>query len=107
MRNDESRSAAGRLITNPGDICAALTATGAISRETARSRSDFPLVDAQALDALIREGRVREVGANRVYVDQPYVLVPTPARNLRRFVITFLFWLVILLIPVAIIQFSK
>ena len=89
-------------VRRPGEICAALIAVGAVSPGTARARADFPLLDDGVFDALVRQGAIREAAPGTFYVFQP----EAQSHDWRRLLKVLLFWLVMLLIPVLLIQFS-
>lgn len=93
---------AGIRVTRPGDICAALIAAGAVSPATARAVAEFPLVDDKVFDALVRRGVIREAAPGTFYVFRP----EARPHDWRRVVPMLLFWLIMLLIPVLLIQFT-
>ena len=87
----------------------ALGATGAAH---ARPLPDLPVLPRDELDELIDLGIVREAADSRYYVyrsrrELTAALPPTyPPTIPGRFLKTFFFWLLMLLIPVALIQLT-
>ncbi|HET9454221.1 MAG TPA: hypothetical protein VFO66_08065 [Gemmatimonadaceae bacterium] len=88
-------------VERPGEIRAALIAVGAVSPGTARARAEFPLLDDGAFDALVRQGVIREAAPGTFYVFHP----EAQSHDWPRVLKGLLFWLVMLLIPVLLIQF--
>ena len=93
---------ASATVKRPGEICAALIAVGAVSPATARALAEFPLVDDSAFDALVRRGVIREAAPGTFYVFRS----DAESHDWRRAVKLVLFWLIVLLIPILLIQFS-
>jgi hypothetical protein len=89
-------------VKRPGEICAALMAVGAVSPATARALAEFPLVDESVFDALVRRGVIREAAPGTFYVFRS----DAQSYDWRRVLKVVLFWLVMLLIPIVLIQFS-
>jgi hypothetical protein len=86
----------------PREICAALIAVGAVSPATARPLAEFPLIDGSAFDALLRRGVIREAAPGTFYVFRS----DAQSYDWRRVLQVVLFWLVMLLIPIFLIQFT-
>ncbi|MGH7604056.1 MAG: hypothetical protein ACRENK_08680 [Gemmatimonadaceae bacterium] len=70
---------------------------GAISPASARSVKDLQL-DAASFDRLLRRGVIREGSPGKFYLYEP---PPAPSRLLRQLI----FFVIVILLPVAIIQF--
>ncbi|HUQ99864.1 MAG TPA: hypothetical protein VM166_10440 [Gemmatimonadaceae bacterium] len=79
------------------EVRAAFRAIGAVSPATAKPRSDLTRSDEAAFDALLRYGIVREGAPGTFYLYEP----PRRPGYLVRLVI---FWLIVVILPVAIIQ---
>ena len=77
---------------------AVFRALGAVTPANARPAKEFPAVDAESFDNLLRAGVIRE-GAPGTF----YLYEPAPGR--LRWVRQVLFFAVIILLPVGIIQF--
>jgi hypothetical protein len=88
-------------IDDPREICAALIAAGAVSPTGAKALAAFPLIDAQVFDSLVRRGVIREGAPGTFYVYQP----DSGSNPTGRLIKTFVFWLLILAIPILLIQF--
>jgi hypothetical protein len=73
-----------------------------VSPATAKTLTDFPLVDTGVFNRLVRRGTIREAAPGTFYVYRPE---PEPLDR-SRFVKTLVFWLIILLIPIVLIQFT-
>ena len=72
---------------------------GAVTPGNARPAKEFPTVDAQRFDNLLREGVIREAAPGTFYLyDRP----PVRVRQLVRQV---LFWIVVIITPMGIISF--
>jgi hypothetical protein len=79
------------------ELCAAFRALGAVTPATARTGKDMP-VETPPFNNLLRRGVIREGAPGTFYL---YERGRVPGRLLR----LVLFWIVIIIIPVAIIQF--
>ena len=92
-------------IGTPSDdsrVRAAFEARGATSPATSRPLSELARLDPVALADHIDRGVVREGPAGRFYLYQP-----SPRRGVKRLAKTLLFWILIMLIPIFLIQLNK
>ena len=81
------------------ELRAAFRALGAVTPVSARPGKDLPR-DTAAFDGLLRRGVIREGAPGTFYL---YELQPVPIQLARRL----LFWAVLILTPIAIIQFCS
>lgn len=91
-----------RRLDRDRSIREAFVARGAVSAGGARPLSDFPSIPPERFAELLDRGVIREGAPGTYYL---YVRQPS-ARATRQFVMSLLFWILVLLIPVAVIQFS-
>jgi hypothetical protein len=89
-------------------VIAAMHASGAVSPRTACRRRELPPAVVERFSELVDRGLVREGAPGTYYL---YVAAANPSRspsgfNWRRFAATLLFWFVLILLPVALIQLS-
>ena len=76
---------------------------GAVSPATARPASDLPEVVRSHLEYYVVAGVVREGAAGTFYLYE----APSPPWTFRRVVAAVLFWLLVIIIPVVILQLSN
>lgn len=79
---------------------AAFRELGAVTPANARPGKEFPVVDANVFDNLLRKGVIREGAPGTFYLYEP---PPAP----RRWALHVLFWIAVLAVPVGIIQFCS
>jgi len=94
-------------------------ALGATAPATARALMELPRLSSAELDALVESGLVREASDSRYYVFQSRRAAPTwhaagraatayrrGPWTARRYWRTFLFWLLVILIPILLLQLT-
>jgi len=81
----------------------AFAARGAVSAITARPLRDFPPMPAERLAGLLDRGVIREGPPGTYYL----YLRQSPPPTARRVIFSLLFWLLILLLPVAVISLTN
>jgi hypothetical protein len=79
------------------EVRAAFRAIGAVSPATAKPRSELTAADGKAFDVLLRFGIVREGAPGTFYLYEP-------PRRPGYWVRQILFWFIVIILPVAIIQ---
>ena len=85
------------LLGAENEIRAAFREIGAVSSGTARAGKDLP-PHSPAFDALLRRGVIREGAPGTFYLYEP-------PRGPRRWALRLIFWAVVILTPVLIIQY--
>ncbi len=87
----------------------AAEALGATAPAGARPLPELPRLSGRELDELVELGLVREAADSRYYVfhSRRVVTAPLPPPRTRgRFMRTFLFWLILILIPILLIRLT-
>lgn len=89
---------------------------GAVRPDDARSLAELPRISNRELEALLASGLVREAAAGRYYVfraRRPVIVeesqaggwgAPAPWWRTGRFVRTLLFWILLILLPLLLLQ---
>lgn len=116
MRREGSRHAHPALPATPHSLSAAqrafveaAEALGAIAPASARPLPELPRLSGRELDELVELGLVREAADWRYYVFRSQRVVtepPTAAWTRGRLVRTFIFWLIVILIPILLVRLT-
>ena len=79
---------------------------GAIAPADARPLPELPRLSGRELDELVELGLVRDAADWRYYVFRARGAVAAPPRIRGRFLRTFLFWLIVILIPILLVRLT-
>lgn len=99
---------AAQNVSSSERVIAKLRAADAVSPASARSLSDLRCKADEAWQALVEEGRIREGAPGTFYLyERAGSAVGAGIPSRARLAKTFVFWLLILLIPILLIQLSS